>query len=137
MEISNGMNEKKLLIRITSLILFILVLNLLAFRFYWYFSIWWFDMPMHILGGFWVGLVFIWFLKPKDLSFNAVLKIILGALFIGLLWEVFEIFAYNFITQTPFNVLDTLSDLCFDLAGAGLSVFYFARRIMLKQNIEV
>jgi len=137
MENFSGMSKKKLLVRITSLILFILVLDLLAYKFYWYYSIWWFDMPMHILGSLWVGLVFVWFLKPTDLSFNTILKIILGVLTIGLLWEIFELFAYNFVTQTPFNALDTMSDICFDLAGAGLAILYFARKIMLKPNIEI
>lgn len=131
------MNKKKLLVRITSLILFILVLHLLAFQFYWYYSVWWFDMPMHILGGFWLGLVFIWFLKPKDLSFNTVAKIILWALVVGLFWEIFEIFAFNFITGTPFNALDTLSDICFDLVGSGISIFYFIKKIALKPSIEL
>ncbi len=106
-------------------------------RFYWYFSIWWSDMPMHILGGFWLGLVFIYFLKIKDLSFSTILKIILGALVIGLLWEVFEILVDKTIIQNPFNTLDTLSDICFDLAGAGIAIFYFAKRIMLPENFEL
>ena len=92
---------------------------------------------MHILGGFWLGLVFIWFLKTKELSFETIAKIILGTLAISLLWEVFEFFAYNFITQTPFNALDTLSDICFDLAGAFLSILYFAQKIMLKENFKL
>ena len=94
-------------------------------------------MPMHILGGFWLGLVFIYFLKIKDLSFSTILKIILGALVIGLLWEVFEILVDKTIIQNPFNTLDTLSDICFDLAGAGIAIFYFAKRIMLPENFEL
>lgn len=131
------MNKKKLLIRIASLILFIFILNLLAMKFYWYFSIWWFDMPMHILGGFWVGLTLIWFLEPKNLSFNTIVKIILGVLLIGIAWEVFEIIVNKTIIQNPFNTLDTISDVCFDLAGAFISIFYFIKRIMIKQNIEI
>lgn len=106
-------------------------------RFYWYYSIWWSDMPMHILGGLWLGLVVIWFFKPKDLSLNNILKIISGALAIGLLWEIFELFAFNYITHTPFNTLDTLSDICFDLVGVGISLLYFVKKIMLKPEVEI
>lgn len=137
MEIENGINKKKLRVRIVSLILFIFVLNLIAMKFYWYFSIWWFDMPMHLLGGFWVGLFFIWFLEPKDLSFSTIIKIILGVLLVGVAWEMFEVIVNKTIIQNPFNTLDTISDVCFDLAGAFISILYFAKRIMIKQNIEI
>ena len=137
MENFNGMNKKKILIRITSLIFFISFLNLIILKFHWYFSIWWSDMPMHFLGGFWLGLVFLWFLKPKDITFDAIVKIILGVLFISLLWEVFEIVVNRATIQDPFNLLDTLSDIFFDLAGAFSAIFYFAKRIMLKENFKL
>lgn len=137
MEIFNEMNRKKLGVRVVSLILFIFVLNLIAMKFYWYFSIWWFDMPMHLLGGFWLGLVFIWFLRLKDLSFSTIVKIILGVLLIGIAWEVFEIIVNKTIIQNPFNTLDTISDVCFDLVGAFISILYFAKRIMIKQDIKI
>jgi hypothetical protein len=137
MEIENGINKKKLGVRIVSLILFIFVLNLIAMKFYWYLSIWWFDMPMHLLGGLWLGLVFILFLKTKDLSFNNIIKIILGVLLVGVAWEMFEVIVNKATIQNPFNTLDTISDVCFDLAGAFISILYFAKRIMIKQNIEI
>lgn len=131
------MNKKKLLVRITSLILFICVLDLMAMKFYWYTSMWWFDMPMHFLGGLWVGLALIWFLKPKELNFPIVFRIILGVFLVGLAWEIFEIIVNQLAAQDPFNTLDTLSDLCFDLAGAFFSIIYFAKRIMLPENFKL
>ena len=137
MESYDYFNKKKLVIRITSLILFISALNFIILKFHWYFSIWWSDMPMHFLGGFWLGLVFLWFLKPKDLSFKVILKIILGVLIIGVLWEIFEVILNRATLQDPFNTLDTLSDICFDLAGGFISIFYFAKRIMIKENFKI
>lgn len=136
MEIPSEINNKKLLIRIASLVFFIFILNLLAMKFHWYFSIWWLDMPMHLLGSFWLGLSFIWFLKIKDLSLFNILKIILGVLFIGFFWELFEISVDKIITKKSFNALDSFSDICFDLVGAFISIFYFAKRIIIK-NIEI
>lgn len=131
------MNRKKLLIRITSLVFFIFILNFLAMKFHWYFSIWYFDMPMHILGSFWLGLSFIWFFQIKDLSFLNIFKIILGVLLIGLFWEFFEISVDKVITEKSLNVLDSFSDLSFDLVGGLISLLYFKNRIMKSENDRV
>ena len=87
-------------------------------------------MPMHFLGGFWLGLALIWLFSVKELSFKIIFKIILGVFFIGILWELFEISIDKTITQNPFNILDTISDMCFDLAGGALSIIYFFKRIV-------
>lgn len=137
MEINDGINEKKLVIRIVSLIFFVFIIHSLAMKFYWYFSIWYFDMPMHILGGFWIGLAIIWLFKIKDLSRDTIAKIILGFLLIALFWEVFEFSVDKTITQNPFNVLDTISDICFGFAGAFISILYFSKRIMIKKNFKI
>ena len=137
METFGEINKKKLIVRIASIILLIFVLNSLAMKFHWYFSIWYFDMPMHLLGGFWLGLVFILLFKPKSFSFNEIVQIILGFLFVALSWEVFEILIDKTITQNPFNILDTFSDICFGLTGSLISVIYFLKRIMIKKNIEI
>ena len=134
------MNQKKLSIYLASLILFIFVVNYVAVKFYWYSAIWWFDMPMHFLGGLWLGLAIIWLFSLKELSpperpfgwagFKLIFKIILGVLFVGILWELFEIFINKSIAQNPFNILDTVSDMCFDLVGGSLSIIYFFKRIV-------
>jgi len=124
------MDRKKLLTYLAFLIFFIFAVNYAAMKFYWYFSIWYFDMPMHFLGGFWLGLALIWLFSVKELSFKIIFKIILGVFFIGILWELFEISIDKTITQNPFNILDTVSDMCFDLAGGGLSIIYFFKRIV-------
>ena len=124
------MDRKKLLTYLAFLIFFIFAVNYAAMKFYWYFSIWYFDMPMHFLGGFWLGLALIWLFSVKELSFKIIFKIILGVFFIGILWELFEISIDKTITQNPFNILDTISDMCFDLAGGALSIIYFFKRIV-------
>ena len=49
---------------------------------------------------------------------------------IGFFWEIFEILVDKSITQDSFNILDTTSDMFFDLAGGGLSIIYFLKRIV-------
>ncbi len=124
------MDRKKLFKDITFLILFIFVLNSLASKFYWYSSIWWFDMPMHFMGGLWVGLALIWLLSLKNLSFSSTLSVIVGVFVVGVLWEFFELYFINHIAEHPFNLLDTISDIFFDLSGGCLALVYFSKRTM-------
>ena len=123
------MDKKKFLIRLIFLIFFIFLLNYLAMKFYWYSSIWYFDMPMHFLGGLFLGLSIIWILSYKnlslELSLKLIFKILLGVLVIGVSWEIFEILFNNIIAQMPFNTLDTISDIFFDLAGGTFAIFFF------------
>ena len=129
------MNSKKLLIHSLFLIFFIFFLNYLAMKFYWYSSIWYFDMVMHFLGGIWLGLALIWFFKIGEISFKSIFYLILGVLLIGVLWEIFEIIIDETITGNSFNILDTISDILFDLAGGSLALLYFLKKTMpIKEN---
>lgn len=129
------MDKKKLSIRLTYLIFLILFLNVLAHRFYWYSSIWYFDMVMHFLGGLWLGLALVWIFPPKEFSYGLFVRLILGVFCIGVAWEVFEIVVHIFTDQMPFNILDTFSDICFDLAGGIFSFLYFFKRILFAEKI--
>ena len=87
-------------------------------------------MPMHFLGGFWIGLAFFYIFPPQSSSINTILKVLLLVLLIGIGWEVFEILTNNLIAQNPFNSLDTVSDVFFDLSGGAFAIWYFLKRIM-------
>ena len=78
------MNKEKLLKRMTLMVFFIFVINFLAMKFYWYSSLWWFDMPMHFLGGFFLGMLGIYILSLKDFNFFEFLKIFLLVLVVGI-----------------------------------------------------
>ena len=145
MIISNGMDRKKLFKTFAYFIILLFLLNYVATKLYWYFSIWWSDIPMHFLGGFCIGLAFIWFLSSASESFRLsleskaltrilIFKIILGVLLVGIFWEVFEIYFINYIAQNSFNAPDTISDIFFDLAGGIFSIFYFLKTTSIKEN---
>ena len=138
------MDRKKLIKLLTYLIFFILVINFFANKFYWYSSIWYFDMIMHFLGGFWIGLAFMWFsnqsfrlspLSPesspesKALTFKLVFKILIFVLFIGISWEVYEILVNDILAKNSFNFLDTLSDIFFDLSGGLCAMLYLWKKL--------
>jgi uncharacterized BrkB/YihY/UPF0761 family membrane protein len=131
------MNKRKLLIRLTSLILFIFFVNLIAKKFYWYSTLWWFDMPMHFLGGFWLALAFIWVFSLKDKTFNSIFKIVLGVVFIGICWELFEFFFVNYVADNAFNTLDTISDMMFDLAGGLAGILYCFKKIIINPENKI
>ncbi|MDE2400010.1 MAG: hypothetical protein KGL67_03345 [Patescibacteria group bacterium] len=121
------MDRKKLIKTLSFLTVTLFLVNSLANKFYWYSAIWYFDMIMHTLGGICLGLASVYFFPPKDSSLKSLLKILLFVFVVGVGWEVFEIIFYNIIAQTPFNALDTISDVFFDLAGGGLAVLYFLK----------
>src|SRR3989338_592396 len=97
------MDSEKLLQRLVYLIFLIFLVNFVANKFHWYYSIWYFDMIMHFLGGAWLGLVSLWFFSRTStsesfrLSPELVLKILLFVFFAGLGWEIFEFYFYNFL----------------------------------------
>ena len=118
------MDDKKLSKILIYLIFFILVVNFLANTFYWYSSIWWFDIVMHFLGGFWIGLSFFYLFPSRSNSPNSVFKILLFVFIVGISWEIFEILFNNILAQNPFDILDTLSDIFFDLSGGLCAILY-------------
>jgi hypothetical protein len=129
----------------------IATLNYLAFQYFWYWRIWWFDLTMHFLGGILVGLFFLWyffvFIRTEDvnISFKLALKVsIIGVLIIGLAWELFEFGIDQYwaaeIGVKSFGVLqqgwmDTLSDLTLDLIG-GFGATYFFWQMSVKSKID-
>ncbi len=124
------MATRKLLKHIVFLMFLMFVADYLAKVFYWYYSIWYFDVIMHFLGGFWVGLFFIYVFYRKELKLNSVPNIILCILAVGVLWEIFEFFVFNQIGSTAFDRLDTISDIFLDLSGGFFALLYFMKNIM-------
>jgi hypothetical protein len=124
------MDRKNLLMRLTLLILFIFGVNFLANKFHWYYSVWYFDIIMHFLGGFWVGLLYFYFFHPKKLNLQLIFSVLLLVLVVGVGWEVFEALVDKVVTQNPLNVIDTTSDIFFDLLGGTIATLYFSKKIM-------
>lgn len=130
--------EEKIMIslkQVISFLVFVLGLHFLGTFCHWYWTYVWFDIPMHFLGGFWVGMVYFWF-NPKIEILNSwfyklpkyltnLLFILAFTAFIGVFWEFFE-FGLDFFTGETMRFQgtskDTIGDLFFDLLG-GTTVF--------------
>lgn len=123
------MGGKNLQKELAFLIVLIFVMNFLANIFHWYYTIWFFDMIMHFLGGFWVGLL-VFYLRHAEFSGRTLVWMLVGALAVGIGWEIYEFFLDQTISHKSFNALDTFSDLCFDLAGAATVILYYGRKII-------
>ena len=95
-----------------------------------YVNVWWYDIFMHILGGFSVGLLLSLIssavFKDRPLS---PYKIILGTLVFGLGWEFLEVY-FN-VTGHPIGssayYLDTAKDILDDIIGSSVAVYIFKK----------
>ena len=85
-------------------------------------------MPMHFLGGLWVGLFFLYGFYDKNEFFKQFVVVLAWVLCIGVLYELFEVYTHNYIAQDPFNTLDTLSDIFFDLSGGLCAILYLWKK---------
>ena len=125
---------RKSLLLYTALVLIALlaVLHFIAGAFYFYWTIWWYDLMTHTLGGFIGALVILWFIKSQD-NFKTFL-ITLGCLIaVGIVWEVFE-YIYDIAALTDYWQ-DTFSDLAFDGLGA-IAACLYAMRVLNPKSVS-
>jgi len=124
------------------IVLVVAILHILALKFYLYSNVWWFDMVVHFLGGFWIAFVVLWFLflsgyiKPLKGTYIHFLSIALfSALFAGIVWEIFEV--TNGVTSVLFRGYwkDTMSDIIFDCLGALASSWYLFTEYKKTNNL--
>lgn len=131
------MDRNKLFKNTAYLLISLFIVNLVAVKLYWYYSIWYFDMITHFWGGLCLGLAFIWLFSFQNsssrISLKLAIKIILGVLLIGVIWEIYEVLVNNVFAQNPFNTLDTISDIFFDLSGGICAILYIWKKMQKKQ----
>src|SRR3989344_6017494 len=118
------MSQTKLF-KFTSVLLFLIfILYFLELKFYLSWTVWWYDILLHFLGGSVVGMaVLLIFERFFDMEITGVFKTVLigivGAFVIGVLWEILELR----LNLTSFSdgvvyITDTISDLILDMTGA-------------------
>ena len=131
------MTRKKLFSRAGYLVGGIFALNMLADLFFWYDTIWWFDILMHFLGGLFVSMLIIWlfyqmFVRfPKRIVF---LYVVLGVLIIALSWELFEFSVWTvFDLKEIIDMQDSIADVVMGCLGSVLGAQYFLNRRLQMQ----
>lgn len=125
-------------IGIAALALLIATLHFMANIYFLYWSVWWFDILMHFLGGLFIGASALWLLRfevPPGLRTRIPVFITVFAvvLTVGVLWEVFEKItgAYNAINYT----LDTATDIAMDVVGM-LAAYLIYKRVVWNENSQ-
>jgi hypothetical protein len=116
---------------IVGLLFFIGAVNAAALYWHLYFFLPWLDIPMHLLGGLWVGLFALyWYYhikrgdKDRSALFVAVFSVAV-TMTIGLLWELFEFNLDTIIGFSNHDLADTLADLSNDFLGSTLAAWIF------------
>lgn len=115
----------------------ILAVNQVAEFFQIYSGYHWFDNPMHFLGGFAVGLFGIGIIralysKEGYEKSPQLLITVLGVLFVGVLWEIIEMYYEVSILYGGDFFADTSKDLLMDTLGGILSYICFHPRKKTK-----
>ena len=101
-----------------------------------YWSIDWYDILMHFLGGLWTALFMLWAVSTQYGTKLKWLKSIIGTLsfvfIVGVLWEVHEI-VLGFTDFSDYGYwFDTRLDLVMDMLGAICAVLVYRKD--LKNN---
>jgi hypothetical protein len=112
------------------------LLHVGAIIFYIYWSVWWFDIFMHFLGGIAAGLLALWLYSQGNRRGNEFWAALLGALIIGIAWEVYE-YAAGVTYALDAYTFDTATDLVMDLVGALVPVWYVRRGLIKEQYSNV
>lgn len=110
----------------------VVVGNLLATKFYLYYTTWWADVAMHFLGGAWMVIAASSFAygMHRRLSISAALAI---AVIVGIAWEGFE-FWFGLIDLT--DRIDSIADLILDVAG-GVVAYYALQLGHVREDDDV
>ena len=106
---------------------FLLLFHFFATKLHIYWIISWSDIISHLLGGIVLSLIF-WFFalrSKKDIFIkNPRFFTLLFAIFIGVIWELFQVF-FNISLPGSSNYLSsTAYDLFFDIFGAFVGYYY-------------
>ena len=118
----------------------IIIVNYYAeiYQVYWLFS--WFDIPMHIMGGFMVGSFAqtgLDYLRSSNLiNKNRTILIASAVIFVGVVWEMVEWRAGITDGLGPISRLDTIKDVIDDIIGGALSIWFW-RFMFNKKNTKI
>jgi hypothetical protein len=111
------------------------LLNTIGSYFDLYSIFWWYDMPMHFLGGLFTSLLLLYVLikyfNKIVLNFGSTFIVIITlSLIVGLLWEGYELFL-AILSGNRHILLDSISDICFDIAGAAQGMLIYKRQLSI------
>lgn len=110
------MPDRRLFFAQAALLASIAAVHFLALQLYlyWYFPL--LNRAIHFAGGLWAALILVWIIRFRKQE-PRFFQILLGAILIGVAWEIFEA-SIGMTREAPNYVLDTTLDLTMDTLGA-------------------
>lgn len=126
------------------LLLIIFIVQIFALKYYWYWTMRWFDMPMHFAGGVWLAGAAIWWRFFRDDSTESpglsrlVVWGVFAAFVVGFSWEIYESSVSFLVIGHINDIIDTGSDILFDVLGGlvfAICVYWAERRILKKRSM--
>ena len=130
------MSRSRLLSILAVLVCLIALLHFTAMAFYLYWTLWWYDIILHFLGGAFVGLLALWLryfsgyagIADSSRARSALYFVLCATLGIGIGWEVFErLLGLTYSVEG--YVFDTSIDLLMDCLGS-LVAFQLCKRTL-------
>lgn len=113
------------------LLMLVGVLNYFATRYHLYWSVYEFDSLVHFLGGATLSVFFLWlyffsgFFNPAKRSLTRFLLIsIVGAMFVAVCWEIYELLLGEAAMNKAAYPYDTSMDIIMDTLGMVAACFY-------------
>lgn len=73
-------------------------------------------------------------LTTKGQSLKALFVILAGTFVFGFMWEIFEFFVQGSTNGNLANIVDSVSDICFDLAGGIFASLMYAQTNAMITN---
>lgn len=131
------MSRRRLLSTLAVLVCVIAVMHIIATLFFLYWTLWWYDVILHFLGGIFSGLLVLWlrffsgyFGSPSIPPEGRVLCFaVVTTLCIGVGWEVFErLLGHTWSIEGYW--LDTSLDVILGLFGGTIAFLFFRSRYM-------
>ena len=126
--------NKFLYVSLASAFIF-LVLHYLGMKFHLYWIYRWYDIPLHLLGGFWLSLLGLWISvrfghidSIVGYKSKALIIAVISAFVIGIAWEIFELIAGLTSLNESGYLKDFSGDVFFTFLGGVIAYLYFIKR---------
>lgn len=101
-----------------------------------YWTVDWFDVMMHFLGGLWTLLFILWVISTQYVSglkkYVSISSLIIAVIVVGIIWEWHEIFFRFTSFSDPGYWFDTNKDLVMDTLGAIFGILVYKKDIKNK-----
>ena len=113
--------------------------HIVALKLSLYWTTGWFDLAMHLFGGFLGTLIVVYVLQKVGISPRTLPRkmfllafVVISVFAVGVVWELWEIFVGFTDPFDKADQVDTVIDLVMDIIGAIIAFVYYDKRLRTK-----